>query len=199
MPKPTRGDTVLGQLARRSRRARRGATSCDVVDGRPFDRLVHRSVRVDEAREDLRPAEVDADHASWCSYSVGNLTRRMARGREAVPRLPGRPRQGEGADAGLRAPRVERRGLSGAVPTAPQRRPNTAGPGARPAARKPRWGRRIALAIARRARARDRLGGRELVLVLERRLGREQAARPEREARAHSPERPAALALRRRS
>ena len=77
MPKPSRRDAVERQLAHDrgelvEQRRLRGR------HGRPLDRLVHRPVLVDDARENLGPAEVDADH-TWPVHGAGNLPRRMAR------------------------------------------------------------------------------------------------------------------------
>ena len=113
----------------------------------------------------------------------------MAPRREALPRLQGRPRQGQGPGAAPRPPRRER-GDGARRRGAPT---DTAGraPSARP--RQDALGAPDRPRLAGAARARDRLGGRQLLRVLERRLRREQAARPEREAALSAPERPAAL------
>ena len=62
MPKPTADDAVVRQRRTASTSSARSA-SCEVVTRRPLDRVVHAAVRVDQTRQDLGPAEVDADDA----------------------------------------------------------------------------------------------------------------------------------------
>ena len=80
--------------------------------GRMLDGLQHASV-LDHPRQDLRPAEVDADDAVARSYPAGNLPRRMApdekpyrvyRGGRAKGKVPTTPRPGrqQSAAAGRR-------------------------------------------------------------------------------------------------
>src|SRR5438552_1633040 len=123
------------------------------------------------------------------SNSAGYPTSPDGAGREALPRLQGRTRQGQGAG-----------GLGAEAP--PSRAPWRRGPDPFPRPGRAPLQHAEAAAVAphrpahpaRPDRAVRRLGGHELLLVLGRRERREQAPRPARARGARAPERPAALA-----
>ena len=118
-----RSATEARSRPRRSASSRSASTasSSAVEERRPADVDRRRrlavaldvAVAVDEAGEDLRPAEVDADDAVRAHEPRGYPTPPHGRRREAVPRLPRRPREGQGAAAARRPERApERNGRS---------------------------------------------------------------------------------------
>ena len=109
-------------LDRRRRCRRAPPPACPSGVATSFVRA-DRAVTVDDAGEDLRPAEVDADD-EFFMHRAATISAPHARPGEALPRLSGRPGQGQGpaASAGTAAREARRRRRRNAPPRRPPRR-----------------------------------------------------------------------------
>ena len=147
---PERHDAVVEQLPR-PHASSAARTSCsESLGALALVPCEDRPVAVDDAREDLRPADVDSDDER-SAHGAGYHSAPDGRGRQALPAVPRRPGQGQGPPRQSQA-------------RAPREPASTPGD----ARGERRWGRWVALG-ARRARALlPRLGRPRLPLVLER-------------------------------
>ena len=163
------------QLRDRRRRARRAAPPAtpSASDARRVRSTA--PVGVDHAGEDLRPAEVDADdalavHGRWLPYSPGWPARTSPTASTGAGASRARSRRPA-------KPRVRRR-RTGATAAHGRARCRGASRAGRPPAAVEAGARRIVIGVARPPRPARRLGVTGFLAFRERRLRREQAARP---------------------
>ena len=160
-------DAVGGQLADRV---------LDLVEHRLFARHVGRpdgtpdddAFRVDDAGEQLRPAEIDADDVASAHGDVATIVGRRGFQRQAIPRLPRRTGERPDPPEGRQGEPAASRGRRGRLHRAGSEAPQTG----RATLAEDRPDRRACALRARRRLGRARLPG-----VPERRQGSERAPR----------------------